>query len=193
MAIICVVIFLALSISIVLGHLLFYFSYYIHEVGHGIFAVIINLVLSGRLTTFYFSNWHDGFLPTQFTPAFSIPVPVATHVSGTVWIIGLGGFFTTTLFAVVISYYIFVKSNKPNKKFIFVFPILVFIQDFSMNFICGYDNAIGISTYNDQCPQLSPTIQVLIPFIYAILIFYFLFWEIICKIGVSIRADEKKN
>ena len=130
---------LSFLVALVLGPLLYCLSFYIHEFGHIAYGFFDYLISTGKIADIGISNW----INCSFLPVLKIPQQTRTVDDYASLSFALGGIIMTLLFFSVFSYYYFKKSKNPNKKAVFLIPLIFALNEIFGNFLCGTDNLFG--------------------------------------------------
>lgn len=170
-----IILILSLVISILLGHLFFYFLYYVHEAGHVGFALFFNYINNHSIIDYSFIRWSEGIIPTIFPTGLKVPIPIQTYTGGIHYnLIALGGIFLSILLAFLISLLIWYKSNQKFRLCIFLLLIIVIIQEIIMNAFCGTDNLTR--NYSNLCftQDIPDTLQIFTPWLIGVALWPFI-------------------
>lgn len=127
---------LSFLISIIIGPFIYCLSFYAHEAGHIIFGFLDNLITEGILAKFQIVEW----VKCNCLITFQLPQRNKIIYGKPSVSYAIGGIIFTILVSTLFSFYYFKKSKNKNKKFIFMVPALLIINEFLGNFICGTDN-----------------------------------------------------
>jgi hypothetical protein len=177
--------FFIFAFSLLLASLFYWILFYIHEVGHGIFAFFLNLIFFHTISLFSFTRCVSLPLPNQFFNIFELPAPVQTNVSGNFPLIGFGGIFFTTLIILLLVIGLSKIVNTKYKTLLYCFPIIVFLEEFLMNILCGYDGSLLIPFPTEYCPNITVFVQNLVPILFTVNIF--------CILIIKFKTEYRKK
>src|SRR3989344_3363234 len=155
---------ITLGLSIFIAPLIFFLSFYVHEGGHMIYAILDNLLIYRRFPEIIISNWVDA-------PIFSFSkLPQQTMILNGRFSLNfaLGGIIFTLFVSIFLSYIFYKYSKNENKKWIFSFPVLFLLHDIAGNYICGTDNPTSLPLILCGHSQIFHNTTIAIPFLMMI-------------------------
>lgn len=151
-------------LSLCIGPIIYCLFFYVHEFGHIIYAFTSTLIHDGTIIKFHIGNWIacPGF---EF---IKLPQQVIIDEGYISLAFAFGGIILVIIFSIFLAYIFYKQSENKNKKYVFLFPLILFVNEILGNFICGTDNPLNNPYFNCEKIIIIKLILESLPFLLVI-------------------------